>query len=374
VIGVTCAELMRKNKQLSEDIKRFRREKSDALTDIEEQAEVVQNRLAILGRLMDGILWVLLPGPWIFQHLIFQSGSVTSDPDELMKLVAIATKQNQESKRELHIVTDLTNLVQLGDIIRIRLDEEGFYLRVQEIKTGQVNDKIEDLILTRKGTLSLADLDQLEIELGPSTKKQATRMLKQRERFKQIDEIAQPYVLPESHREDKVLQALAEAGKPPKMATYLSLLPDLVAHSRKDGISVFGVDGCLFLMGVSEKGMKMLGDLRQLPHWLYHFKHPDLECRSEEIESLKKEYPLVNLAAHNMNYVMSRSPLIWYPKDLVLDVVIGRILIYVQFDLDVFFQMAADVNIQLSFITGKEAEEGKRRKLSPMLKTAKHMG
>jgi len=373
-IGVTCAELMRKDKQLSEEIKRFRREKSDALTDIEEQSEAVQNRLAILRRLMDGILWVLLPGSWIFQHLVFQSRSATSDPDELMKLVAIATKQNQESKRELHIVTDLTNLVQLGDIIRIRWDEKGFYLRVQEIKTGQVNYKIEDLILTQKGTLSPADLDQLEIELGPSARKQATRMLKQRERFKQIEEITQPYVLPESHQGDKVLQALAEAGKPPGMATYLTLLPDLVANARKDGIYVLGVDDCLFLVGVSDKGMKMLGDVKQLPHWLYHLKHPDLECRREEIESLKKEYPLINLAAHNMNYAMSRSPLIWYPKDLVLDVVMGRILVYAQFDLDAFFQAAADANIQLSLFIGKKTVEDKQGKLLHILKNPRAYG
>jgi hypothetical protein len=373
-IGVTYAELMRKDKQLSEEIKRLRREKSDALTDIEEQAEAIQNRLAILKRLMDGILWVLVPESWIFKHLVFQSHSGTSDPDELMKLVAIATKQNQENKRELHIVTDLTSLVQLGDIIRIRWDEDGLYVRVQEIKTGQVNDRIEDLILARKGTLSPADMDQLEIEHGLSARKQAARMLKQRERFKQIDEIAQPYVLPENHREDKVLQALAEAGKPPGMATYLSLFPDLVAEARKNGISIFGVDDCLFLICVSEKGMNMLGDLKQLPHWVYHFKHPDLECKREEIEALKKEYPLVNLAALNMNHVMSRSPLIWYPKDLVLDVVMGRILVYAQFDLDVFFQMAADANIQLSLITGKEAEEGRRRGLAPMLENPKAYG
>jgi hypothetical protein len=370
-IGVTYAELMRKDKQLSEEIKRLRREKSDALTDIEEQAEAVRNRLVILRRLMDGILWVLLPGSWIFQHLVFQSNSGTSDPDELVKLVAIATKQNKESKRELHIVTDLTNLVQLGDIIRIRWDEDGLYVRVQEIKTGKVNDKIEDLILAQEGTLSLADLDQLEIEFGPSARTQASRVLKQRERFKQIDKIEQPYVLPESHRGDKVLQALADAGKPPGMATYLSLLPDLVAEARKNGISIFGVDGCLFLIGVSEKGMKMLGDLKQLPHWVYHLKHPDLECKREEIEFLRKEYPLINLAAHNMNHVMSRSPLIWYPKDLVLDVVMGRILVYAQFDLDVFFQIAADANIQLFLPTGKKMEKGIRMMLSRILENPK---
>jgi hypothetical protein len=373
-IGVTCAELIRKDKHLSEEIRRLRREKSDALGNIEEQAEAVQNRLAILRRLMDGILWILMPGSWIFQHLVFQSNSGTSDPDELMKLVAIATKQNQESERELHFVTDLTNLVQLGDIIRIRWDEGGLYVRVQEIKTGLVNDKIEDLLVARKGILSPADLDRLETELGPSVRKQAGRVLKQRERFKQIDEIGQPYVLPESYRGDKVLQALANAGKPPGMGTYLSLLPDLVADARKDGISVFGVDGCLFLVGVSEKGMKMLGDLRRLPHWLYHFKHPDLECTREEIESLGKQYPLVNLAAHNMNYVMSRSPLIWYPKDLVLDVVMGRILVYAQFDLDAFFQMAAEANIQLSLFTGKKTVKDKCLKLPHILQNPKAYG
>ena len=110
-IGVTCVDLMRAEKQLSEEIKRLRSEKSKDLANIEEQSEAVQNRLAILRRLMDGILWVLMPGSWIFQHFVFQSNSGTSDPDELMKLIAVATKQNTESKRELHIVTDLTNLV-----------------------------------------------------------------------------------------------------------------------------------------------------------------------------------------------------------------------------------------------------------------------
>jgi hypothetical protein len=48
---------------------------------------------------------------------------------------------------------------------------------------------------------------------------------------------------------------------------------------------------------------------------------------------------LVNLAVHNMQYVMSRSPLIWYPKDLVLDVVMGRISIFAQFDIGAFFNL-----------------------------------
>ena len=120
--------------------------------------------------------------------------------------------------------------------------------------------------------------------------------------------------------------------------------------------------------------MKMLGDIDQLPHWLYHFKHHDIDCRPEEIEFLKKEYPLVNLVSHNMNCVMSRSPLIWYPKDLVLDVVMGRILVYAQFDLNTFFQMAANVNIQLSLFIGKKVVKDSPERMLQMLRNPKEYG
>src|SRR5208282_1965226 len=99
-----------------------------------------------------------------------------------------------------------------------------------------------------------------------------------------------------------------------------------------------------------------------------HLKHPKLKCQIGEIPFLKREAPLVNLAVHNIQYVMSRSPLIWYPKELVLDVVMGRISIFAQFDLDAFFKIAAKIGFDMILITGKEAEVGKRTKASgPML-------
>ena len=72
---------------------------------------------------------------------------------------------------------------------------------------------------------------------------------------------------------------------------------------------------------------------------------------------------------------MSRSPLIWYPKGLMLDIVMDRVRIYAQFDLDAFFKIAAKANLKLSLIIGKEAEEGKRTKAStPMLENPKAYG
>lgn len=108
---------------------------------------------------------------------------------------------------------------------------------------------------------------------------------------------------------------------------------------------------------------------------MFHLKHPELTCQIGEIEALKREAPLINLVVHNMTYAMSRSPLIWYPKDLVLDVVMDRIRIYAQFDLEAFFKLAGKAGLELTLITGKEAEEGKRTKASgPMLENPKAYG
>jgi hypothetical protein len=81
---------------------------------------------------------------------------------------------------------------------------------------------------------------------------------------------------------------------------------------------------------------------------------------------LIQQAPLINLAAHNMAHVISRSPLIWYPKELVLDVISGRVLVFAHFDLEVFFKMAKHAGFELTFITGKDVE-GYMRSMGPML-------
>jgi hypothetical protein len=52
----------------------------------------------------------------------------------------------------------------------------------------------------------------------------------------------------------------------------------------------------------------------------------------------------------------------------------GRILVYAQFDLDAFFQAAADANIQLSLFIGKKTVEDKQGKLLHILKNPRAYG
>jgi len=199
-------------------------------------------------------------------------------------------------------------------------------------------------------------------------------MIRQKERFKKFENALRSDEQPVSLPDDELGTALAKT-KPPKVTTYLTRLPELAADAKKRGVCVHRIDGCLWLMAVSESGLAEIGEPEQLPHYLFHLKNPELKCQREEIPLLKREAPLVNLVVHNMQYVMSRSPLIWYPKDLVLDVVMGRIMIFAQFDLDSFFKICAEVGVRLQLITGREAEDGKQSKVSgPMLENSKAYG
>jgi hypothetical protein len=352
----------------------MRQAKNPALQDTREQLEAVENRQTIFRRLMDGILWVLLPKAWIAHRLAYQNAVSQPDPEELMKILAVAWKQNQESERMINLVADLTSIVQIGDIIRIRWDEDGVYIRLQEIKSGPVNDALMDIIDTTGGKLSASEIATVEAKFGPYAKDQASRMVRQKERFKKFKNDLRSDEQPVSLPNDELGTALAKT-KPPKVLTYLTKLPELVANARTRGVGVDGIDGCLWLMAVSESGLANIGEAEHLPHILFHLKHPDLKCQREEIPLLKREAPLVNLAVHNMQYVMSRAPLIWYPKDLVLDVVMGRVMVFAQLDLDAFFKIAAKVGINLKLITGREAEEGKQTKASgPMLENPQAYG
>ncbi|MGD0073240.1 MAG: hypothetical protein ABSD31_02745 [Candidatus Binataceae bacterium] len=214
-VGMQFIELEAKRRELSEQAKRLRSNREPAQQATHEELEAVENRQTILRRLMDGILWVLLPKVWMAHHLAYQRDVRQPDPDELRRILSIAWEQNQTNKREIHLVTDLTTIAQIGDIIRIRWDEDGVYLRLQEIKFGKVNNTLSDIIDSSGGALSEADLAAVETKLGRHARTQASRMIRQRARMKKFGSIMEPETRPDRLPKDDVLEALAKT-KPPR--------------------------------------------------------------------------------------------------------------------------------------------------------------
>jgi hypothetical protein len=372
VVGELFIQLEQRRRELLEQLKTLRSNRVAPNGESRELLEAIENRQIILRRLMDGILWVLLPEAWIINHFAIKRDLTQPDPGELAKLLAIASKQNRESKRELHLVSDLTTIVQIGDIVRIRWDENGLYLRLQEVKSGKVNEALSDMIESAGGVLSERNLAEIESKFGRHARAQALRMVKQQERLNRFSLTLENKSRPPEVPKNELMEALTKTV-PPRVKSYLPLLPKVVADVKLHGISVHRIDGCLWIAGVSEKWLADFGGAKKLLHFLFHLKNPALKCHPGELEALKQESPLINLAALNMNDAISRSPLIWYPKELVLDVITGRIIIFVQFDLNAFFRLAKKAGFELSLITGKKVQSYMRQ-FRPMVENPKAYG
>jgi hypothetical protein len=200
---------------------------------------------------------------------------------------------------------------------------------------------------------------------------QAKRMARQRQRLNVLSAMAESHWTQQSN--DPELIRLGRV-KPPSVATYLNLLPEVITAAKAHGLAFHCIDGCLWLIGVSEAGIEQVNDSRNLHPTLFHVKYPQRSCESE-IDALRCESPLVNLAAHNLVHAHSRPPLAWYPREAVADVIMDRVRIYGQLDLQQFFEVAKLAGFRLSLITGREAEEGKKNKISgPMLEEPKAYG
>src|SRR5690349_12290487 len=61
-------------------------------------------------------------------------------------------------------------------------------------------------------------------------------------------------------------------------------------------------------------------------------------------------------------------PFLWFPEDLMMDVLLGRLEVFAQFDYEKFFTLAKQwANLDLVFITGKQARRIVANKISGKL-------
>ena len=73
--------------------------------------------------------------------------------------------------------------------------------------------------------------------------------------------------------------------------------------------------------------------------------------------------PFVDLVAQNMHAQWGR-PVLWMEPEKTVDLVLGDIRVFAQFDLREFFAYAAREGIEITWVTGRSAERLKQRKLA----------
>jgi hypothetical protein len=334
------------------------------------RAAVLRSRQLILRRVLDAILYLaLMPDEWILRHATAARETRLIDPVVVRRTLDVARQMNQRSRWQFHVVVDIATAVQLGDLILIDRTPPGpGKWKAIELKGGVVNEVLGGLLEESKGQADAAAAEtQARSAFGEKGVKQFRRMARQEQRLRELERLRAT-----DTAEDPLYKVeMHVTPDTVRMASYVDVLGRAVKRAAEAGIAGESLDGCLHILALTGR-MWEFGGAGAVAHALFHAAKPsepcligDRERRSEELAELPRIDPIIDIVAYSMQVQWGMPVFLWplgleSVSDHIADMVLGRIRVFAYLDIEAFFRLAAERNIELSWITGRDAEEIKR--------------
>ena len=360
-VGDLVIDLETQIRDAADELRKFRMARDTRARGLFRRIEVLRCRQVVLRRLIDSILYTIVGArTWVIRRFLQEYQIRPVNPATLKGTIELASDFNRQDRMSFNLVSDLTTVVQIGDLVSINITGLGqAEWRLIEIKEGRVNEILSGVIEKSGGNLTSDDHQLIKTVFGDHGIKQAQRMIRQQSRMTEVHKILQ-----------------TDRGIDPLLKREIRITPDSVElddcheavhrvwdKARKNGIGVAVVDGCLRFVATSAANMKILGHMG-VAHLFYHLANPDKVCslpdpqQSEnEVEALKSVPLFVDLIEHNMKGQLGCPLFVWKEEQAVLDLLAGRIRIFIQFDLERFFLLAEAENIKMTWVRGKDADE-----------------
>jgi hypothetical protein len=209
--------------------------------------------------------------------------------------------------------------------------------------------------------------NEVEATLGKKAVEQARRMQRQVTRLLEFEKIITT---------DKGLDFVTNCQitmtpSPVSLKSYDTVIQQVIQRTRDQGVGAASVAGGLRLVGITREQLEG-PDLWAVAHVFFHLRHPGQECRFVagkdeglvEFRELQEGPGFVDLVALNMYARWGRTVYHWMEPEETVDLVIGEIRMFAQWDMDEFFAFAARRGVELTWVTGRDAERLKREKLS----------
>jgi len=322
---------------------------------------VLKARQLALRRIMDAVLFTTLQyKTWIIRRLMIEDKPRRIDCDVLGRTLKIATERNREDRMNFNVISDLTTCIHVGDLCELTLSGPNRGWRIIELKEGQMNAVLEGLIEQSGGTLSDEELSRIEKSMGHHSRRQAQRMVRQQQRLKGAENIIQT----DAGMDPKLMQPMRMLPKPVETEGYFEAIREMCAICRRTGTSTAVLGGCLrmFAMTEEERRHQTVGSAC---HVFYHLANKEVECElkeggnaAAELATIERSLMFADLVEHNMESGWGMPIFLWEVRDQDrMDLVMGRITILVQFDIEAFFRLAESSGLRLSWITGADSEK-----------------
>jgi hypothetical protein len=330
---------------------------------------ILQHRQLVLRRIVDGMLWVLFwPNKWVLRRLRLEGNIRRLDPNAIEQMLKAVAHAHEKGEEEAWIICDLSTIAQIGDLIRAKWEpaHNSMKLVVVELKVGPKNVMLSKRLHGSPGSDLNAEIANISKDLGPKAAKQAARMVRQERRLKNFVHVlaTDEGVHPVSGQKFRMTKK-AHVSK-----DYRDEIRELVSRAKLGGSAGVTLDKCLHLLAIGnltdpkKEGFK-------IAHEFFHMRTGDFcrlrgpeKPRQEETAEIESGPMAISLVDFDMATSIAMPPLLWYPRETMLDVLFGRIYVFAQLDYEKFFALAARSGLKMRFVRGKEAARIKSANLS----------
>lgn len=327
-------KLLREKNETLKELRRIRDKENQENINLE--IEVINQRLLTFSHIADGIAWQIIGGE-IHIARRFHIGDNSSkflDSSNIEHAIKVVNKINK-SPLDFALISDLTNFVQIGDIIAKHNGSIG----IMELKEGKVNDQIKEFLEQLKQTNQQVTDKILNDKFDKKTVKQVKRMQRQNLRTERVTEIINT---------DKGIDPVSE--KPIRISTptiktegYQEEFVKLNKTLETKIWAYTNVENCLHIGMYRDEGIVMAG------------------FTIEEI--LKKEtenYIIIDWLSitENLSQPIFAKP---FTPDFILDVLTGKIKIILGLNLDNLIQFFNILGIETKWLSKKETAKAKQK-------------
>jgi hypothetical protein len=350
--------------RLSGTLKEQRRQKVPAARATLGLIQITRNRQIVLRRLIDSILFAMVKEEnWLFRRFTVDMSIHNIDPAVLARTVRTAVELNRDNRLKFNLVSDLSTVVQIGDLVEIDATAKGTgKWRIVELKEGKVNELIAGLIEREK--VAGEAVEAAKEALGEKGAKQAGRVVRQVRRMKELRRIVETDRGVDPLYETETLMSRDSVT----LADYHNELERVYEHAKKKGSAAIQINECLRIFGISQEKLNS----RQhgaAAHQFFHMASRGRDCallsnnadeRNDEMRMVASVPYFVDITSYNLNVPMADPIFSLVNSKMVFDLVMRRVRIFVQFDVEAFFRFAEAHKVKIRWISGKEAQLVKR--------------
>ena len=239
------------------------------------------------------------------------------------------------SPNSVALMTDITSLVGVGDVLVVDWDHGGTPVIV-ELKSGPTNSRIVSLVEEHDADIEKVPPHELE-EIGPQARKHFERVARQTERGQNFESIANN----DTGKDPETGAYLQNIGtEPMALDIYDLTLEAMMSDAAKAGSVIECIDGCLW-MGV---------------YYWASLKNEPWQNFLQEITNrgASGSFRVWNVQQASMHPRMQPIFLREMSPESIFDILLGDALVLAYIDWETFFQQANDKGINARWTTRRE--------------------